>query len=234
MAYGNELWGGPLQVCNYLSDSNVDWGQQLKIVRQYLDSNHIQDCWFAYFPDGAVTPQDYGISCRRLPTPSGLWWFKLPMEVPPVIHGTVLLSESDLDGVESGDGPLNPYESFRNLKPVAVLGDGIYVYRGDFDIPLASAWVDVAHSAQLAKAGQSGDALALAKQAVLLAPDSVRTQLNYADLLAGQKDWNNAVNHYSAAEYWLKKNRPEQENDEFKQPVAQRFKLARTHTPSAN
>ena len=39
MAYGNEAWGGPLQVRRYLSDANVDWGQQLKTVRQYLDQN---------------------------------------------------------------------------------------------------------------------------------------------------------------------------------------------------
>ena len=83
MAYGNELWGGPLQVRNYLSDANVDWGQQLKTVKQYLDENHITNCWFAYFPDGAVQPQDYGIHCQRLPTPSALWWLNLPMNVPP-------------------------------------------------------------------------------------------------------------------------------------------------------
>ncbi len=130
MAYGNEAWGGPLRVRRYLSDSNVDWGQQLKTVKQYLDANHISNCWFAYFPDGAVEPQDYGVSCKRLPTQSGLWWFELPMNVPPVIEGTVLVSESDLDGVESGDGIVNPLDSFHSVKPVAVLQDGVYVYQG--------------------------------------------------------------------------------------------------------
>lgn len=31
--------GAVLQVRRYLSDANVDWGQQLKTVRQYLDQN---------------------------------------------------------------------------------------------------------------------------------------------------------------------------------------------------
>jgi len=33
MAYTNELWGGPSQTYKYLSDSNVDWGQQLKSTK---------------------------------------------------------------------------------------------------------------------------------------------------------------------------------------------------------
>ena len=64
MAYGNEAWGGPSQVHRYLSDANTDWGQQLKGVKTYLDDQHITNCWFAYFPDGAIEPSDYGIHCK--------------------------------------------------------------------------------------------------------------------------------------------------------------------------
>ena len=215
MAYGNEAWGGPLAVRKYLSDANVDWGQQLKAVKQYLDANRITDCWFAYFPDGAVEPRDYGIPCRRLPTPSGLWWFQLPMEVPPVIEGTVLLSESDLDGVESGDGPLNPYEAFRHMQPAAIVQDGVYVYRGRFRVPLASAWVDVQRSNDLLKAGQTGAALERARRAVALAPEEARTQLNLAGILAAQGNQQEALPHYQAASRSLQANRPELEEDEL-------------------
>ncbi len=184
MAYGNEAWGGPLQVHRYLSDANVDWGQQLKAVKRYLDQNHITNCWFAYFPDGAVEPSDYGVYCHRLPTTSSLWWLNLPMEVPPVIDGAVLISDSDLEGIEFGDGALNPYDSFRGMKPVAVIQDGIDVYQGRFAVPLASALVDVRKSGELNKAGQSKAALDMASQAVALAPGSAIAQLNLADLLA--------------------------------------------------
>ncbi len=215
MAYGNEAWGGPLAVRKYLSDANVDWGQQLKAVKHYLDANRITDCWFAYFPDGAVEPRDYGIPCRRLPTPSGLWWFHLPMEVPPAIDGTVLISESDLDGVESGDGPLNPYEAFRHMQPTAIVQDGVYVYRGRFVVPLASAWVDVQRSNDLLEAGQTGAALERARSAVELAPDQARTQLNLADMLAAQGKRQEALPHYQAASRWLQANRPDLEEDEL-------------------
>ena len=229
MAYGNEAWGGPLQVRRYLSDANVDWGQQLKAVRGYLDRNGIRDCWFAYFPDGAVEPRDYGVPCRRLPTPSGLWWLNLPMDVPPVIHGTVLISESDLEGVESGDGPLNPYDQFRGLRPTAILQDGVYVFQGKFAVPLASAWVDVRTSSRLAEAGEPQAALAMARQAVALAPNSTRTQLNLAEMLAAQGDWKAALPHYQLAQHWLQTNRPDLERDEFAQSVAKGLAAAAAH-----
>jgi Dolichyl-phosphate-mannose-protein mannosyltransferase len=229
MAYGNELWGGPLQVRKYLSDANVDWGQQLKTVRQYLDQNHISNCWFAYFPDGAVQPQDYGIHCQRLPTPSALWWLNLPMTVPPEIEGTVLISESDLDGVESGDGVLNPYDSFRHVNPVAILQDGVYVYQGKFAVPLASAWVDIRRSQDLAKAGQSGEALRLAQEAVTLAPDSPRAQLQLADTLAAQEQWDEALVHYRLAQTDLLAQRPDLQGEELEPGILTGLESAAAH-----
>jgi 4-amino-4-deoxy-L-arabinose transferase-like glycosyltransferase len=229
MAYGNELWGGPLQVRNYLSDANVDWGQQLKTVKQYLDQNHITNCWFAYFPDGAVQPQDYGIHCQRLPTPSALWWLNLPMNVPPEIDGTVLISESDLDGVESGDGVLNPYDSFRHQKPVAILQDGVYVYQGKFAVPLASAWVDICRSQDLARAGQTDEAMRLAQQAVTLAPDSPRSQLQLADMLATQKHWDEASAHYRLAQIALQAQRPDLQGEELGPAIQAGLSAAQSH-----
>lgn len=48
LAYANELWGGPAHTYRYLSDSNVDWGQQLKSVAHYLERNGVRNCYFAY------------------------------------------------------------------------------------------------------------------------------------------------------------------------------------------
>lgn len=36
VSYVNELWGGPGDAYRYLADSNVDWGQAQKMVRDYL------------------------------------------------------------------------------------------------------------------------------------------------------------------------------------------------------
>ena len=145
MAYGNEAMGRPASRSADTSAMPTSTGaSNSKRSSSTFDQNHITNCWFAYFPDGAVQPQDYGIHCRRLPTPSSLWWLNLPMSVPPRIDGTVLISESDLDGVESGDGAVNPYNAFRQLKPTRHLAGRRLRLPGDhFPVPLASAWVDV-------------------------------------------------------------------------------------------
>lgn len=229
MAYGNEAWGGPSQVHRYLSDSNVDWGQQLKSVKQYLDRNHIQNCWFAYFPDGAVQPSDYGVPCRRLPTGSSLWWFKLPMDVPPVIDGTVLISDSDLEGIESGSGPLNWFDPFRGLKPVATIQQGVYVYQGRFAVPLMAALVDVRKTAELTKKGRIAAALATAQEAVALAPDSALTQMNLADTLRAQRKWGPALEHYKQAGKLARTIEPELEDEDLVPRSKAGAEAARNH-----
>ncbi len=218
MAFGNEAMGGPAKVHRYLSDANVDWGQQLKAVKRFLDTNHITTCWFAYFPDGAVEPADYGIPCRRLPTGSSLEWLNLPMQVPPVIDGTVLISDSDLEGVEFGDGPLNPYDSFRGLHPAAVIEHGVNVYQGRFAVPLASALIDVRTSGELAHAGQLQPALDLATRAATLAPTSAITQLNLAERLAATAQWPEALLHYQTANHLVQTIRPDLE-ESYLQPA---------------
>ena len=97
IAYANELWGGPSQTHKYLTDSNSDWGQQLKSVKQYLDQRGVKDCWFVYFAAGVVEPGYYGIPCKPLPTITTLW-LNLPIDVPQSINGPVLISASNLSG----------------------------------------------------------------------------------------------------------------------------------------
>ncbi len=73
---------------------------------------------------GRLSPSDYGIPCKRLPTTDTLWWMHLPMAVPAEIDGPVLISDGDLEGIEFGAGALNPYDAFRGMRPTAVLDYG--------------------------------------------------------------------------------------------------------------
>jgi hypothetical protein len=197
MAYGNEAWGGPSQVHRYLSDANTDWAQQLKAVKVYLDENHVTNCWFAYFADGAIQPSDYRIPCKRLPTTVSLWWLDLPMQVPPVIDGTVLISDSDLEGIEFGDGSLNPYNSFRGIKPDVAIQRGIYVYTGQFPVPLAAALVEAHEAQKLLSKNQLREALEKARNAAQLAPGSAHVQATLGDVLAAIGNPAEALSHYS-------------------------------------
>ena len=182
ISYANELWGGPSQTHKYLTDSNADWGQQLKSVKKYLDQRGVKECWFVYFAAGVAEPGYYGIPCKPLPTINTLW-LNEPIDVPTSIDGPVLISASNLSGLEFGPGPLDPYGQFKLLKPTAVIDHGVFVFDGKFDMSLAAAISKVQKARNLAQAKQLGQALQEAQAAVALAPDSIQTQLALGDIL---------------------------------------------------
>jgi 4-amino-4-deoxy-L-arabinose transferase-like glycosyltransferase len=198
MAYENELWGGPSNTYKYLSDSNADWGQQLKDTKKYLDQHGIKDCWFIYFAQGVVDFRDYGIPCRPLPTMDTLW-VNEPIDAPPAIDGPVLISAGDLSGFEFGGGALNPYEQFRQLKPAAVIDYSVFLFNGHFEIPLAAAISHTQRARNLLESKQLPEALAEAQQAVALAPDSVEPNATLGDVLAAMQRQEEARQSYEKA-----------------------------------
>ena len=189
IAYSNELWGGPSQTYRYLTDSNSDWGQQLKSLKLYLDARGVKDCWFVYFAEGVVDTKYWGIPCKPLPTISTLW-LNERTEVPASIDGPVLISASNLSSVELGPGSLDPYDQFKRITPTAVIDHGIFVFDGHFDVPLASALGKTQRAREFLASNQPEKALLEAQEAARLAPDSVITQLLLGDMLRelGQAD----------------------------------------------
>jgi hypothetical protein len=182
LAYANELWGGPSQTYKYLTDSNVDWAQQLKATKRYLDKRGVKDCWFVYFGEGVIDTHYYGIPCRPLPTADSLWANE-PIEAPPAADGPVLISAGDLSGFEFGAGPLNPYEQFKHLHPTAVIDYGVFVFDGHFEIPLAAAISHTQKAENLLGDNKLSEALSEAQQAVALAPDAVKPNVILGDIM---------------------------------------------------
>jgi tetratricopeptide (TPR) repeat protein len=181
--YSNELFGGPSQTHNLLSDSNADWGQQLKAVKKYLDAHNIKNCWFVYFDEGVVDTKYYGIPCKPLPTQDTLW-LNEGLDVPPAIDGPVLISAGHLSGFEFGPGPLlNPYEQFKHVEPADVIQDAVFVFNGHFEIPLAAALEHAQKAGSLLAEGHPTEALAEAEQAVSLAPADVKSNTVLGDTL---------------------------------------------------
>ena len=208
IAYSNELWGGPSQTYKYLTDSNADWGQQLKATKQYLDQRGVKDCWFVYFAAGVADPRYYGIPCKPLPTISTLW-LNVPVDVPPSIDGPVLISTSNLSGVEFGPGSLDPYEQFKQLVPTAMIEHGIFVFDGHFDVPLASALSRMQRAQNYLVAKQPEQALAEAQAAVTLAPNAVQTQMMLGDVLGAMGQAEQARSAYEKALVLAKTIEPE-------------------------
>jgi tetratricopeptide (TPR) repeat protein len=198
IAYSNELWGGPSNTYKYLSDSNADWGEQLKETKKYLDARGVKDCWFVYFAEGVAEPAYYGIPCKPLPTINTLW-VNQRIDVPASIDGPVLVSASNLSGFEFGPGPLNPYEQFKHLRPTAVIGRGVFVFDGRFETPLASALSRVQKAQNLLASGQVEQALSEARSATALAPEAVQTRMTLGDALAASGRTEEARAEYEKA-----------------------------------
>ena len=198
IAYANEAWGGPRNVHNLLSDSTVDWAQQLFQVKQWQDGHPDQECWFAYFARPVIDPAVYGIRCHALPTFDTQWSGGVGL-VPPTINGAVLISAGDLSGCEWPSGQLNPYRSFQSRRPDFTIDDSVFVYQGTLAIPEISALASAQQSQGLLMRGLSGPALALAREAVATSPDNLITQTALGDAAAATGDKQTANTAWQAA-----------------------------------
>ncbi|HEY8671843.1 MAG TPA: phospholipid carrier-dependent glycosyltransferase, partial [Terriglobales bacterium] len=203
-----ELWGGPSQTYKLLSDSNADWGQQLKATKKYLEQHGIKNCWFVYFAEGVVDTKYYGIPCKPLPT-QDTQWLNEQMDTPASIDGPVLVSAGHLSGFEFGPGPLNPYEQFKTLRPSAVIQDAVFVFEGHFDIPLAAALTHTQKAGNLLAGGNASEALAEAQQAVALAPDAVKPNAMLGDVMSKLNRPQEATQAYKKALTLAKTVQPE-------------------------
>lgn len=133
LAYFNELVGGPSEGAAYLSDSNIDWGQDLKNLKAYLDHEDVSIVYLSYF--GTAPPEYYGLRYQYLPC-------GIPREIrlpstdimPPEMDRELLaISVVNLHGLylEEGRNLKEARELFQWLarrKPIAQIGYSIYVY----------------------------------------------------------------------------------------------------------
>jgi len=124
LAYFNETVGGPPQGYKYLVDSNLDWGQDLLGLRDYLRQHHIEKVKLAYF--GNVTPEaleSLGISYEPVSGRGG----------GPPAPGVYAISATRLQGaygVPSFSGESSPpFQWARKLEPEARIGYTIFIYR---------------------------------------------------------------------------------------------------------
>ncbi len=178
LPYANEAFGGSGRSYRLLSDSNVDWGQELKEVSAYLrahPANPGEECWFAYSLP-TVPQANYGIPCKPLPTGFALWIGAPQASVPQRITGRVLVGAMDVSGTMWGNGDMNPYRQFRDGRPEAMIGNTVLVYKGSFDVPLVAAQARYSGVTMLLRQGKGDEAIAEARAAAAMAPDSAHMQ----------------------------------------------------------
>jgi len=213
LAYANEAWGGAWNSHRILNDSNVDWGRQLYQVKEWEDRHPGEDCWFAYTVRPFIHPETYGVHCHILP--NGLGGVGTE-PVPPIIHGSVLLSAAEVDGSMWPSREMNPYRGFLTLKPDDEIDYGVLVYRGDIHMEETGGLSRAFLALDKLRANQPQEALALAEEAVKLAPDQLYPEWMLGDAAAalGKKDEARAA--YQAAIVAAKGLDPQRQADYIK------------------
>ncbi|HTS17362.1 MAG TPA: glycosyltransferase family 39 protein [Verrucomicrobiae bacterium] len=124
LAFFNVAAGGPLQGQKYLVDSNIDWGQDLKGLKQWMEKRGIEHINLSYF--GTADPAYYQIHCTYL---GGGPWFDQPLVDDPELPGYVAVSVTNLRGVHFPVDLRDSYKALLAMRPEAVIGYSMYVYR---------------------------------------------------------------------------------------------------------
>lgn len=123
LAYFNEAAGGPDNGYKILADSNLDWGQDIKRLKAWLDAHGIGQVHLAVFT-GSL-PERYGIQVSQLPgpySPPDAFGFRRFAPAP----GVYVISASNWQGLRL-DNP-DTFDWFRRQEPVARIGRSLFVY----------------------------------------------------------------------------------------------------------
>ncbi len=128
LSYTNELTGIPPAGYKYLSDSEIDWGQDLGRLAKWLRENNLINETITLSYLGTADPEFYGIKYKPL-----------RFEELDKLQGMVVISVGNLtlgdwmvrgsDYYKLGFIKTAPLDILRNRKPEAVIGKSIFVYR---------------------------------------------------------------------------------------------------------
>lgn len=121
LAYFNELAGGPARARHILLDSNLDWGQDLGRLKDYMDQRAIGEIRLGYF--GHVDPHLYGIHYSLPPAQPEPGVYAISANYLGGYPYAVTYAGSQIVPVPAGAWSwLNAYE------PAHLVGRSIYVF----------------------------------------------------------------------------------------------------------
>ena len=127
LTFFNEIAGGPDNGYKILVDSNLDWGQELIGLREYMTQENIPSVKLSYH--GTADPAAYGVVYEPLPSyPYNQWTSSTVPDIllnPP--SGVYAISANNLQGLRFKNHDL--YATFRQRKPDAIVGHSIFIYR---------------------------------------------------------------------------------------------------------
>jgi hypothetical protein len=133
LSYFNLAAGGPENGRNILIDSNIDWGQDLLRLQQWMDENGAESVKLGWF--GTAVPEYYGINYDPLPGLGGVGqpqffdaWWDLPFNSANPAPGLYAISATSLWEFPLATEEKQVYAWFRAREPVARIGYSILIY----------------------------------------------------------------------------------------------------------
>lgn len=141
LAYFNATIGGPKNGWQWAVDSNLDWGQDLQLLADYIDQQQLSHFYAAWLGSAPLTA--YGMDQAELlpvwPMASeNIMWDTYLPESP--LAGVYVLSATQLQGVYARDA--SRFAWFRQQEPSARVGYSLFVYQ----LPAYGRVTDVALS----------------------------------------------------------------------------------------
>jgi hypothetical protein len=141
LSYFNELIGGPKNADKYFSDSSVDWGQDLKRLKTYVDNhpeiNHIAVDYFgggvpAYYfcqrkldDTGKLVADASGYDCSKSVMEE--WHSQYGQYTGQYIAVSETFLENDRYYSELNGTP--GYQYLRDRQPIEKVGNSIFIYK---------------------------------------------------------------------------------------------------------
>lgn len=123
LTYFNQFAGGPAGGHRYVVDSNLDWGQDLQRLDDFIEKNNIDKIYLDYF---GWAEQSYYLGDAFVWIMGGKYTSTEGFLKDNPNGGWLGVSASFYQ--ESTVKPINPYAWLKNIKPTAVIGNSIFVW----------------------------------------------------------------------------------------------------------
>jgi len=124
LQYFSPIVGGASQGHHYLVDSNLDWGQDLKALKSWMDEEGVEHINLSYF--GTAKPEYYGISATHLRGQSSVFTPAGKIGERPKLPGWIAISVTNL----KQELPAF-YSGMREKEPDAKIKETIWLYYWD-------------------------------------------------------------------------------------------------------
>ena len=117
----NVAAGGTTNGWRVLNNSDFDWGQGLIDLRNWMGENQVQTVQLAYF--GYVDPKVYGVEYVPFTARSDAQIFAFSSYFLDGLQHRILVGSESREWIE-----LRFYRELQKKKPIAVVGNTIFVY----------------------------------------------------------------------------------------------------------